>query len=133
MSAEFRFVLADFRCIGEGGAPRLHEAGRSFPMPPAVAHAAAKRELVAKARSPHWTPPNRFRRAETPSAAEIAAAEAELGALQCYGAEITDPGPIGSCTAASASVAQDRTALLRMRRCAQGIPAPARRRQVARP
>ena len=95
MSAEFRFVLADFRRIGEGGAPRLYEAGRSFPMPPAVAHGAAKRELVAKARPPHWTPPSLFRRAETLSAAEIAAAEAELGALQCYGAEITGPGPVG--------------------------------------
>ncbi len=95
MSAEFRFVLADFRSIGAGGAPRLHEAGRSFPMPPAVAHAAAKRELVAKAKPPHWTPPSLFKRAETLSAAEIAAAEAELGVLQRHGAEAIGPGSSG--------------------------------------
>jgi hypothetical protein len=64
-------------------------------MPPAVAHAAAKRELIAKAKPAHWTPPSLFKRAETLSAAEIAAAETELGALQRHGAEITGPGPVG--------------------------------------
>ena len=64
MTAEYRFVLADFRCIGPGGAPRLYEAGRSYPMAPAVTHAAAKRGLVAKAKPPAWTSPSFGRRAE---------------------------------------------------------------------
>ena len=95
MSTEYRFVLTDFRCIGDGGAPRLYEAGRSFPMPPAVAHAAEERGLVTKAKPPHWTPPSLFKRAATLSAAEIAAAEAELGISQRHAAEADDPGPVG--------------------------------------
>jgi hypothetical protein len=82
----------DFRCIGAGGAPRLYEAGRSVPMPPAIAHAAAKRALVARRRPTHWTPPSLFRRAETLTAAEIAAAEAELSALERHAAEVGTPG-----------------------------------------
>ena len=48
MQSEHCFILVDVRCIGRGGAPRLHETGRSQPMSPAAAHAAAKRDLVAQ-------------------------------------------------------------------------------------
>ena len=91
MQPEHRFVLVDFRCIGAGGAPRMYEAGRSYPMPPAVAHAAAKRDLVAHHRPPHWTPPSILRRPEALTAAEVAEAEAELWELERHAAEPVKP------------------------------------------
>lgn len=44
---EHRFVLLDFTARAAAGRPRLYEAGHSYPMPAAVAHAAARRDLVA--------------------------------------------------------------------------------------
>ena len=86
MSPEHRFVLADFTCpVGWG--LRLYEAGRSYPMPPAVAHAAARRDLVAHHKPPHWTPPSLFQTPEVLTAMEIAEAEAELQALEHHAAE----------------------------------------------
>ena len=86
MSPEHRFVLADFTCpIGRG--LRLYEAGRSYPMPPAVAHAAAKRDLVAHCKPPHWTPPSLFKTPEVLTAMEIVEAAAELQALEHHAAE----------------------------------------------
>ena len=55
---------------------------RSYSLPRALAHAATKRELVAKQRPPHWTPPSIFRPPEALSEAEVIEAEAELKALQ---------------------------------------------------
>ena len=46
MIVEHRFVLADFISPAGNGTKR-YEAGRSYPMPPAVAHAVAKRDLVS--------------------------------------------------------------------------------------
>ncbi len=48
MVSEHRFVLADFNWLDPSGRLHAFEAGRHYPMPAAVAHAAAKRELVAK-------------------------------------------------------------------------------------
>ena len=93
MSTEFRFVLTDFRCIGDGGAPRLYEAGRSFPMPPAVAHAAAKRDLVARHKPPNWTAPSILTPPEALTEIEVAAAAAELEALERHAAEPARPAP----------------------------------------
>ena len=87
MTAEYRFVIADFRCIGPGGAPRLYEAGRSYPMPAAVAHAAAKRGLVAKVKPPAWVSPSFGRRAEVLTEADVAGAGAELEALERHATE----------------------------------------------
>ena len=68
MSPERRFVLADFTCpVGRG--LRLYEAGRSYPMLPAVTHAAAKRDLVAHHKPPHRTPPSLF---QTPKVLTVA-------------------------------------------------------------
>ena len=78
MLPEHRFVLVDFRCIGEGGAPRMYEAGRSYPMPPAVAHAAAKRNLVVHHRPLRWMPPSVLTPVEVLTEEEIATAQAEL-------------------------------------------------------
>ena len=57
MVLEHRFVLVDFTCPTGNGTKR-YETGRSYPMPPAVAHAAAKRDLVTHHKSPHWMPPS---------------------------------------------------------------------------
>jgi hypothetical protein len=56
-------------------------------MPPAVAHAAAKRDLVAHHRPPRWTPPSLFKTPEALTAMEIVEAEAELQALEHHAAE----------------------------------------------
>ena len=86
MSPEHRFVLADFTCpVGRG--LRLYEAGRSYPLSPAVAHAAAKRDLIARHKPSHWTPPGLFKTPEVLTAMEIAEAEAELHALEHHAAE----------------------------------------------
>ena len=59
--SERRFALVDFTHMNRMGYLRLYEAGRAYTLPRAVAHAATKRELVAKQRPPHWTPPSMFR------------------------------------------------------------------------
>jgi hypothetical protein len=52
-----------------------------------LAHAATKRELVAKQRPPHWTPPGIFRLPE----AEVVEAEAELKDLRRHALEVVAP------------------------------------------
>ena len=47
---ERRFVLADFTYMGREGCLQLYEAGRIYTLPRGVAHAAAKRGLVAARR-----------------------------------------------------------------------------------
>ena len=84
--AEHRFVLSDFTCPAPGGF-RLYEAGRSYPMPPALAHIAAKRDLVAHHKPPHWTAPSILVAPVIITAAEIAEAGAELEALARHAAE----------------------------------------------
>jgi hypothetical protein len=56
--SERRFVLVDFTHRGKAGRLPLYEAGHTYALPRAVAHAATKRELVAKQRPPHWAPPS---------------------------------------------------------------------------
>jgi hypothetical protein len=56
-------------------------------MLPAVAHTAAKRDLVVHHKPPHWTPPSLFKTPETLTAMEIVEAEAELQALEYHAAE----------------------------------------------
>ncbi|MDQ3920811.1 MAG: hypothetical protein M3248_00440 [Actinomycetota bacterium] len=82
MSVEHRFVLIGFTCPGPNGKPRLYEAGRSYPMPQPVAHAAAKHDLVAKSKPPHWTPP---------SPLVFEEAEAELRVLERHATETVTP------------------------------------------
>ena len=51
-----RFVLVDFRYTNDAiGHIRLYEAGNTYDMPRALAHAAAKRDLVALQRPADWT------------------------------------------------------------------------------
>jgi hypothetical protein len=88
---ERRFTLVDFTLTNKTGRLRFYEAGHTYALPRAVAHAATKRELGAKQRPPHWTPPSIFRPPEALSEAEVSEAEAELKALQRHALELVDP------------------------------------------
>jgi hypothetical protein len=89
--SERRFALVDFTHMSRAGYLRLYEAGRTYALTRAVAHAATKRELVAKQRPPRWTPPGMFRLPEMLTEAEVTEAEAELRALQRHALEVVDP------------------------------------------
>ena len=87
-----RFVLVDFRYTSDAlGHIRLYEAGNTYDMPPTLAHAAAKRDLVAIEQPVDWEPPSILRLPEVLTESEVAEAEAELKALQRYALEIVDP------------------------------------------
>jgi hypothetical protein len=87
-----RFVLVDFRYTTDVvGHVRLYEAGSTYDMPRALAHAAAKRELIGIERPVNWEPPSIFRLPEVLTESEVGEAEAELKALQRYALEIVDP------------------------------------------
>ena len=88
---ERRFTLVDFTHRSKTGRLRLYEAGHTYSLPRALAHAATKRELVAKHRPPHRTPPSILRPPEALSEAEVIEAEAELKALQRHALELVDP------------------------------------------
>jgi hypothetical protein len=62
-----------------------------YTLPRAIAHAASKRQLVAKHRPAGWTPPGMFRLPEALTEAEVIEAEAELRALQRHALEVVDP------------------------------------------
>ena len=79
--SERRFALVDFTYRSKTGRLRRYEAGHTYALPRAVAHAATKRELVAKQRPPQWAPPSIFRQPKFLTGAE-AIEEAELKALQ---------------------------------------------------
>jgi hypothetical protein len=89
--SERRFALVDFTHMSRAGCLRLYEAGHTYTLPRAIAHAATKRELVAKQRPSHWTPPGMFRLLEVLTEAEVIEAEAELRALQRHALEVVDP------------------------------------------
>ncbi len=61
--------------------------------PRAIAHAAAKRELVAKQRPAGWLPPNIFRFPIVLTEAEVKEAEEELLALQRHAFAIVNHEP----------------------------------------
>jgi hypothetical protein len=89
--SERRFVLVDFTHMNRMGYLRLYEAGHTYTLSRAIAHAAIKRELVAKQRPPGCTPPSMFRQPEVLTEAEVIEAEAELKALQRHALEVVDP------------------------------------------
>lgn len=68
--SERRFVLVDFTHLNHASHLQLYEAGRTYVLTRAVAHAATRRELVAKQRSPGWTSPSMFRPPEVLTDAE---------------------------------------------------------------
>ena len=95
MASEHRFVLADFNRLDPNGRLHAYEAGKHYPMPAAVAHAAAKRDLVARAKPPRWKPPSILTPPEVLSEIEVAEAEAELQALERHAVETTAAVPGG--------------------------------------
>ena len=86
-----RFALVDFTYTGKTGRLRSHEAGHTYALPRAIAHAATKRGLVAKQLPPHWTPPSIFRFPEVLTEVEVIETEAELKALHRHALEVVDP------------------------------------------
>jgi len=89
--SERRFALVDFTHTSKTGRVGLYDAGHTYTLPLAVAHAATKRGLVAKQRPPQWTPLSIFRQPEVLTEAEVIEAEAELKALQRHALEVVDP------------------------------------------
>ena len=89
--SERKFALVDFTHMSRVGYLRLYEAGRAYTLPRAIAHAATKRELVAKQRPPRWTAPNMFRQPEVLTEAGVIEAEVELRALRRHALEVVDP------------------------------------------
>jgi len=89
--AERRFVLVDFTHMSSARCLRVYEAGETYSMPRAVAHAAAKRGLVAKQQPSDWTPPSIVRSPEALTEADVIEAEKELRALQRHALEVIDP------------------------------------------
>ena len=85
------FALVDFTHMSRVGCLRLYEAGHAYTLPRAVAHAATKRELVAKERPSRWTPPSMFRLPEVLTEAEVIEAETELRALRRHALAVVDP------------------------------------------
>jgi hypothetical protein len=80
---ERRFALVDFTYSSDAvGHIRFYEAGCTYPLPRALAHAAAKRELVAVQQPVGWTPPSILRPPEVLTEAEVVEAKAEMKALQ---------------------------------------------------
>ena len=88
--SERGFVLVDFTHMSRAGFLRLYEAGHIYTLPRAIAHAATKRDFVAKQRPAHWTPPSMFRPPEVLTEAEVV--EAELRALRRHALALVDPG-----------------------------------------
>ena len=89
--SERRFVLVDFTHMNSVGCLRLYEAGKTYTLPRAVAHAAAKRGLVARERPADWSPPSILKLPEALTEADVVEAEAELRALQRHALELVDP------------------------------------------
>jgi hypothetical protein len=89
--SEPRFGLADFTYMERGGVLRLYEAGRTYKLSQAIAHAATKRELVAKQRPAGWVPSNMFQFPKRLTEAEVIETEEELKAPQRHAFAIVDP------------------------------------------
>jgi hypothetical protein len=89
---ERRFVLVDFRYTTDVvGHVRLYEAGNAYDLPRTLAHAAAKRNLVALEQPLDWEVPSILRPPEVLTETELAEAEAELKALQRHGLGVIEP------------------------------------------
>jgi hypothetical protein len=89
--SERRFVLVDFTHMNSVGSLNLYEAGETYTMHRAVAHAAAKHGLVARKRPADWSPPSILKSPEVLTEADLVEAEKELRALQRHALEVVDP------------------------------------------
>ena len=89
--SERRFVLVDFTHMSSTSCLRVYEAGETYTMPRAVAHAAAKSGMVAKQRPSNWISPSIVRSPEALIDADVVEAEKELRALQRHALEVISP------------------------------------------
>ena len=89
-ASAYHFAIADFACLTDEGV-RWYKAGRSYLMPLAVAHAAAKRDLVAHQRPLYWAPPSILVQAKVLTGAEIATADIDLRAFDHHAIEGATP------------------------------------------
>ena len=65
--------------------------GDAYNIPRAVAHAAARRGLVARERPADWSPPSILKTPQVLTEAEVVEAETELRALQRHAFAVIDP------------------------------------------
>jgi hypothetical protein len=87
-----RVILGSIRgLLFPGSSSKPREAGNTYDIPRALAHAATKRNVVALEQPPDWEAPSILRPPEVPTEAELAAAEAQLKALQRHAFGIVDP------------------------------------------
>ena len=89
--SERRFVLVDFTYMSREGGLRLYEASYTYVFSQAIAHAATRREFIAKLKPSDWTPPSIFQLPKVLTEAEVIEARAELKALQRHTLEVIDP------------------------------------------
>ena len=89
--SERRFVLVDFTHMSREGVLRLYEAGHTYVFSQAIAHAATRREFIAKLKPSEWTPPSIFQLPKVLTEAEVIEAEAELKALRRHALEVVEP------------------------------------------
>ena len=86
-------MLAEYIHVDHAGSRHVYEVGRSYPIRAAVAHAAAKRDLVAHHKPASWAAPSILTPPEILSEAEVMAAAAELEALKRHAIEPLRPAP----------------------------------------
>ena len=91
MISEHRFVLTNFTWLGPNGRLHTYEAGKHYLMRAAVAHAAAKRGLVAKGKPPRWASLSVLTPPEVLTETQVAEAEEELQALERYAVDAVAP------------------------------------------
>jgi hypothetical protein len=88
--SERRFVLVDFTHMSSTSCLYVYEAGETYTMPRAVAHAAAKHGLVARERPADWSPPSILKTPQVLTEADVVEAEGELRALQRHALAMID-------------------------------------------
>ena len=71
-------MLVNFTHMNSVGCLRLYEAGKTYTLPRAVAHAAAKRGLVARERPADWSPPSILKLLEALTEADVVEADCAL-------------------------------------------------------
>ena len=89
--SERRFVLVDSTHMSRVACLRLYEAGHTYTLPRAIAHATSKRESRREAAAGGVDAAGMFRSPEVLTEAEVVEAEAELKALQRHALEVVDP------------------------------------------
>jgi hypothetical protein len=77
-------------------------------MPHAVAHAAAKRGVVAREKPANWSPPSILKSPEVLTAADVVEAEAESRALQRHALEVIDSGEDSTVVGGGPAIRRDR-------------------------